>query len=59
MTAPFRGSREAQDEKAGDDVRVLGDHWIGGVWGFTDGFGGQLRRGDGPEQLLRWRVAVG
>ena len=56
MTAPHLVSGEAQDEKAGDDVRVPGDHGIDdGVWEFADGFAG-LRR-SGPERLLPIAVA--
>ena len=54
MTAPYLGAEEARDEKAGDDVRVLGDHGIhDGIWGFTDGSGELWLRCAVPEQLLR------
>ena len=63
MTAPWIGSEEAQDEKAGEDVRVPGNHRnYDGVWGLPDGFGGRMpRRYPGPEQLLRrgWRLNAG
>ncbi len=60
MTAPWLASEEAQDEKAGDDVGVPGDHGNhDGVWGFTHGFGGRLRRRGGPEQLVRLIASSG